>query len=113
MYYAYFCKNKNSPITNFPHKFDTIVKAREYGVKRTADGGVVKIYSRDPFRWMSVYGGFQYPFFEGYVQYNTFTKEYDWNTPRKHDGKVLLSSYPNGEVLFKLQNIYKNGKIKR
>lgn len=48
-FYAYACKTKNSSITNRPHKFDSLVKARKFAARWTLDGNtIVKIYRRVP-----------------------------------------------------------------
>ena len=103
MYYAYVCKSKNSPITNNPHKYDTLVKARKFGVMKSKEGYVVKIYSRDPFRWGSTKFGFAYPFFMGYVDYHKGMSWPYWNIP-DHE----LS---NGEMVFLSRPLYNDGKL--
>ena len=112
MYYAYACKSKNSPITNEPHKYDTLVKARAFGARWTLDGNtVVKIYSRDPFTAPGSFLGKNWEYEEdnGFVGYVSYNKTMNW-----HYWNIKDYTRPNqkvSEVYFRSRPLYRNGKL--
>ena len=84
-------------------KFDTIVKARVYGMKMTDHSGVVLIFSKDPERYLyAINNPLQNPDLIGYVD-NLKNRGY-WNIPFGTDRKT-------GDVVFTGRPIHTNGKL--
>ena len=99
-----FAKSKNCKI-GVLKKFDTIVKAREYGVKMTEKSGIVIIYSKNPENYLyAINNPLQNPDIVGYVDNATWMGWHYWNVP---DGKDKFT----GQVYFKSRPIYQNGKM--
>lgn len=85
--------------------FDSIVKAREFGVKKTEQSGVVIIYSKNPERYLyAINNPLQNPHILGYVDNKKWMGWHYWNVPDKTDRNT-------GEVYFKSRPVYPNGKM--
>ena len=86
-------------------RFDSIIKAREYGVKMTEGSGVVMVYSANPEKHLyALNNPLQNPHLSGYVDNKKWVGWHYWNVPDYTDRGT-------GEVYFKARPIYKNGKM--
>lgn len=86
-------------------KFDTIVKAREYGVKVTENSGVLMVYSKNPENYLyAINNPLQNPDLLGYVDNKKWMGMHFWNVPDHADKGT-------GQVYFNFRAIYKNGKM--
>lgn len=87
-------------------RFETVVKAREYGIKATEKSGVLMIYSKNPEKYLyAINNPLQNPDLLGYVDNKKWMGWYFWNFPDYTDRGT-------GEVYFKARPISKDGKMR-
>ena len=116
-FYAYACKTKNSSITNRPHKFDSLVKARKFAARWTLDGNtIVKIYRRDPFNVPGAWTRYDtknwdYDINRGFLGYVSYNKNMDWHYWNIIDDLKSPTVISKGEIYFKSRPMYNNGEM--
>lgn len=99
-----FIKARNSKKGNL-RDFDSIVKAREFGVRMTEKSGIVMIYSKNPEKYIyAINNPLQNPHILGFVKNSKAMGWHYWCIPYRTDKNT-------GEVYFKSRPIYPNGRM--